>query len=61
MDWSKILADAGISEPPGYRETVEEMRAPGYESEAARYSRLREEERQARLAATNAAKKRGRR
>lgn len=57
MDWTKILARAGLPEPPGYVETVAEVRAPGYESEARRYRRLRDEEAAARTAATKATAK----
>lgn len=57
VDWTDILARAGIPEPPGYVETVAEVTAPGYESEARRYHRLREEAAAARTAATKAAAK----
>lgn len=30
MDWTAILKKAGIPEPPGYRETVERIRASPY-------------------------------
>jgi hypothetical protein len=56
MDWTSILARAGIEEPPGYRETVEAMRAPGYESGPARWRREEAEAAAARAAATKAAK-----
>jgi hypothetical protein len=57
MDWSRILAQAGIPEPPGYRETVEAMRAPGYESGPARWRREQEEAAAARAVASKEAKK----
>jgi hypothetical protein len=31
MDWTKILKDAGIPEPPGYRETVDSFVERPYE------------------------------
>jgi len=60
MNWAEILAQAGIPEPPGYLETVAEVRQPGYESEAARWRRLQAEAAAARAAAAKVAKRKGR-
>ncbi len=60
QDWTEILARAGLPEPPGYRETLAEMRRPGYESEAAKWRRLQAEAAAARAEAAKAAKRRAR-
>jgi hypothetical protein len=30
MNWTEILANAGVPEPPGYRETVDAIKADPY-------------------------------
>jgi hypothetical protein len=59
MDWTKILADAGIPEPPGYIETVAAIRQDQSRRFYARQAELeeQEEERRQRLAAQGGKRK----